>query len=85
MPKGPKGEKRPRDASQLARMVVDIATGYTEDRVPTPEEQGKNPAAVARGRKGGKIGGPARARKLSAEQRTAIAVKAARSRWDDQG
>lgn len=41
----------------------------------------KNPAAVALGRLGGLIGGHARARKLSAGKRRAIAKKAARSRW----
>ena len=41
----------------------------------------KNPAAVALGRMGGKKGGPARAKKLSSEQRKAIAKKAADSRW----
>ena len=41
----------------------------------------KNPAAVALGRLGGKKGGPARAKKLSAEQRKKIAQKAARARW----
>jgi len=41
----------------------------------------KNPAAVALGRLGGVKGGPARAKKLSAEQRREIAKKAARARW----
>ena len=37
----PKGVKRPRDPNQLAKLIVDIATGQVEDREPTPEEQGK--------------------------------------------
>jgi hypothetical protein len=37
MPIGPKGEKRPRDANQLAKLIVDIATGQVKDREPTPE------------------------------------------------
>lgn len=41
----------------------------------------KNPAAVALGKLGGKVGGPARAKKLSAKRRSAIAKKAARARW----
>jgi hypothetical protein len=41
MPIGPKGQKRPRDANQLAKLIVDIATGQVEDREPTSEEQGK--------------------------------------------
>jgi hypothetical protein len=39
--------KRPRDFSQAAKLVIDIATGQVEDRPPTPEEQGKDPAAAA--------------------------------------
>jgi hypothetical protein len=69
--------KRPRDFSQAAKLVIDIATGEAEDREPTPEEQGKDPAAAALGRKGG----AARAKSMSAEKRAAIARKAAASRW----
>lgn len=43
---------------------------------------GKNPAAVALGRLGGKKGGDARAKALSPERRREIAVKAARARWE---
>ena len=39
--------KRPRDFSQAAKPVIDIATGRIEDRPPTPAEQGKDPAGVA--------------------------------------
>ena len=42
---------------------------------------GKNPAAVALGRLGGKKGGPARAAKLTKKQRSEIAKRAARARW----
>jgi hypothetical protein len=45
------------------------------------QPQGKNPAAVALGRLGGKKGGPARAKKLSKARRSEIAKKAARARW----
>lgn len=48
-----KHPKRPRDPAQLAKLIVDIATGEVEDREPTLEELGKNPAASALGRKGG--------------------------------
>jgi hypothetical protein len=44
--------KRPRDPNQLAKSIIDIATGEKPDREPTPEEQGKDPAAVAMGKKG---------------------------------
>lgn len=77
----PKRKKRPRDANQLAKTIVDIATGATEDREPTAEEQGKDPAAVSLGRRGGLKGGKARSRKLSPEKRTSIAKAAADARW----
>lgn len=69
--------KRPRDPNQLAKSIIDIATGQAPDRDPTPEEQGKDPAAVALGKKGGK----ARADSLTAEKRSEIAKNAAQSRW----
>ncbi len=50
--------KRPRDVSQRAKLIVDIATGEIEDEKP---ESGKNPHAVELGRLGGKKGGKARA------------------------
>lgn len=81
MPRGPKGEKRPRDMNQWAKRMVDIATGEVEDRELTPEEQGKDPAAVARGRLGGKKGGAARAEALPQSRRSAISKKAAQTRW----
>ena len=73
--------KRPRDPAQLAKLVVDIATGQVEDREPTPEEQGKSATAVERGKAGGLKGGKARAMKLSPEQRADIARLAAQTRW----
>jgi hypothetical protein len=54
--------KRPRDLNQWAKRMVDIATSEASDRDPTPEEQGKDPAAVARGKLGGQKGGNARAK-----------------------
>lgn len=74
-------KKRPRDPLQLAKLIGDIATGQVEDREPTPEEQGKDPAAVTLGRKGGLKGGRARSEKLDKERRVAIARQAARTRW----
>jgi hypothetical protein len=68
---------RPRDPAQLAKLIVDIATGEAEDRV---DEQ-KSPVAVERGRRGGTKGGPSRAKALTAERRSEIAKKAAKTRW----
>jgi hypothetical protein len=67
--------KRPRDPNQLAKMIVDIATGESDDTVSGSK---KNPPAR---RKGGLKGGPARASKLTPSLRSAIARKAAKSRW----
>jgi hypothetical protein len=72
--------KRPRDPNQLAKSIVDIATGAVPDRPPTAEEQGKDPAAVTLGRMGGK----ARAAGMSSRKRKEIATKAAKARWGDR-
>ena len=61
---------------------MDIATGEVEDKPEIrPEDEGKNPHAVALGMMGGKKGGKARAAKLSADERRQIAKRAARARW----
>jgi len=73
--------KRPRDPAQLAKLMIDIASGEVEDRPPTLEEQGKSASRVARGKVGGPKGGKARAIKLTPEQRTEIARLAAQTRW----
>ena len=73
--------KRPADSNQLAKLIADIATGDVEDRESTPEELGKNPAAVSLGRRGGLKGGPARAKKLNAKTLSDIGKKAAAARW----
>lgn len=70
--------KMPRDPNQLAKMVADMAYGEAE---PEPEKPAKNPAAVALGKLGGAKGGKARAAKLSPEERSEIARKAASVRW----
>ena len=51
------------------------------EHMPAKPAPAKNPAAVALGRLGGKKGGLARAKKLTAEQRREIAKKAAAARW----
>ena len=72
MPKGPRGEKRPADAVARAVMVAKIATGEIEDN----RNDIRTAAAVL-----GSKGGEARARKLTAAERSAIARKAATRRW----
>ena len=68
-------QKRPRDPNQLAKLIVDIASGEVDD-TPT-----KDDPATEFARKGGKKGGAARAKALTAEQRREIAKKAAAARW----
>jgi hypothetical protein len=63
-----------RDTNTLAFDIVQQATG---EKPP----DGKNPAAVALGRLGGLKGGKARAEKLTAQERTVIAKRAAQKRW----
>lgn len=71
MPKGPQGQKRPADLVGNAVMIARIATGEIEDTKLT------QPAK----RKSGLAGGKARAQKLTAEERSEIARKAAAGRW----
>ncbi len=74
-----RSRKRPTDPNELARQIVDEATGETP---PFDPDEGKDPAAVALGRKGGLKGGKARAAKLTPEQRSFAARKAAAARWN---
>lgn len=70
--------KRPRDTNKHAKFITDLATGEIE--LPKTDD-GKDPAAVALGRKGGLKGGKARAESMTAKQRSEIAKKAAAARW----
>jgi hypothetical protein len=74
--KGPKGENRPADVNARAVLIGKIATGEIAD---VTTDDGKNAAAVALGRMGGK----ARAAGMSARKRKEIARKAAKARWAD--
>jgi hypothetical protein len=74
----PKRSRMPRDPNRNAKAVVDFATRQRDpDDAPRP----KNPAAVELGRMGGKIGGKRRAAKMTPEQRSDSARKAALARW----
>jgi hypothetical protein len=76
-----RSRKRPADPNELARQIVDEATGAVPPNAPDPE---KDPAAVALGRKGGLKGGKARAEKMTPKQRSEAARHAARSRWENR-
>jgi len=73
-----KKHTRPTDVNERAKLIVDILTGQKTD---TDSHKDKNPKSVAAGRLGGLKGGKARAKKLSAAKRKAIAKKAAEKRW----
>jgi hypothetical protein len=73
-----RSRKRPTDVNELAKALVDEATGEVPSVGP---DAGKDPAAVALGRKGGLIGGKRRAEKMTPEERAESARKAAQARW----
>jgi hypothetical protein len=74
MPRGPKGEKRHADTVQNAMLIGRIATGEVEDK----------PSKSPNRAKGGRVGGLARAAKLSPGERKTIAKSAAESRWGNK-
>jgi hypothetical protein len=65
--------KRPRDPAQLAKLMIDIASGEVTDGEPSNKQ--------VRAQKAGVKGGPARAKALTSEQRSEIARTAAAARW----
>lgn len=84
MAKPKRSRKAPGDYNVNAARIVAIATKTEPPKPAKPKKADapkKNPHAVALGRRGGKIGGKARAAALTAEERRSIAVKAARVRW----
>ncbi|MEE4012125.1 RNA-binding protein [Roseibium sp. FZY0029] len=72
MPKGPRGEKRPADVIGNAVMVARIATGEIEDKIEKKSGRVRS----------GKAGAKARAEKLTSQERSDIARKAANARWE---
>ncbi len=77
MAKEPRKPRMP-DPSALAFAIARVVSGDA----PAPAmEPVKDPAAIARGSKGGKVGGKARAAKLTQAERSASAKKAAAARW----
>lgn len=74
-----KRSSKPTDLNRRAAAIV--AQSVDSDDTGDDPYEGKNPAAVELGRLGGKKGGKARAEKLTAEKRSAIARRAAKARW----
>ena len=71
-----KAKKPPRDINSLAAFIVEEATGE-----PAPDTD-KNASAAARGRLGGLKGGKTRASRMTPEERSESARKAAQARWE---
>ena len=76
--------KRPRDPNQLAKWIVDQSTSETPQPEPAtipaaPVNLSEYMAAI--GRKGGRIGGKRRMKTMTGDERSKIAVKAAKARW----
>ena len=76
----PNRSRKPRlpDPAEMAFGIVQAISGETP---PAPADDGKDPAAVALGRKGGLVGGKSRAKAMTKAQRVASAKKAAAARW----
>ena len=70
MPTGPNGEKRPADVIANAVHMMRVATGEAEETYVDTSK-----------RNGGKKGGEARAKAVSAERRSKIAKEGAKARW----
>lgn len=71
-----KQPKKPADLNRLAAAIVENAT--TED--PTEPESQQTQAGRVGGRKGGKV----RAERMTPEQRSEAARRAAKARWGTQ-
>jgi hypothetical protein len=72
MPRGPQGQRRPADVIRCAVTVAKIATGELQETMA--QSLGKI--------RSGKVGGPARANKLSSDSRKKIAKEGASARWN---
>ncbi len=77
----PKRSSTTSDVNQIARRIMETATGNPIIENSSPIATEKNQAAVALGRLGGLKGGKARAATLSSKRRSEIALKAAQTRW----
>jgi hypothetical protein len=71
MPRGPQKQQRPADTIGCAITVAKIATGEITEQLQPPSGRVHS----------GKAGGQARTAKLTKQQRSAIARKAAKARW----
>jgi hypothetical protein len=67
---------RPRDPSQLGKLIVDLSVGEAIEAAPPPDTP-----AIEFARSGGLKGGKARAAALTPKRRREIARLAAERRW----
>lgn len=79
-------KKLPADVNLRAKAIVDLVTEEKQPTIELPSKEEKptkkkNPAAVALGRLGGSKGGKARAARMTPEERSESARKAAKARW----
>ena len=79
----------PKDPNKLAYEIVRISTEESEEK-PKEPRQAEERSAISKylseiGKRGGLKGGPERAKRLSAERKTEIARKAAKTRWMRKG
>jgi hypothetical protein len=77
-------KRRLPDPIVTAFRIVQLISGEPEPPTPEPDLEGKDPAAVALGRKGGLKGGKARAAAMTKAERSESAKKAALARWKKQ-
>jgi len=63
-------------------MASAIVSDATSDMATADPDAGKDPLAVELGRRGGRKGGKARAARMTPEERSEAARRAARKRWD---
>jgi len=77
MPTKRQTKRPPRETNELASYIVRVTTGE-EEKIEPPK---KNPHAQALSRLGASKGGKARAKTLTAKERSQIARKAAKKRW----
>lgn len=78
MPKRSRKQDRLPDPNVTAFGIIQSLSAKPQPELPS---DGKDPAAVALGRKGGLKGGKARAAAMTKKQRVASAKKAAAARW----
>jgi len=84
MPDRSRKKKRDEDVNEAAARILREASDETGGKV-YDEEAVRREAARILGRRGGLKGGPARAEKLTPEERSEIARRAAEARWQKEG